>query len=391
VSATPSPRYYALDGLRASMMLLGIVLHASVSYIVTVLPASAWGYKDRSTSVIADFLVLGIHVFRMPVFFVMAGFFAALLVERYGVAGMLRNRASRVLLPFLIFWTILSPLIILGITFATTEAAGGHGLSAVSNYLATGPLWIDSTLHLWFLYFLLFFYVLTAVLRWAARAVPHAWNERLSTLFRFLMGSRIRVLVLSLPTTATLAFQGGSLQTPNDFTPSPVALIGYVVFFAFGWALYRHRDLLGTMTQNAWAQTIAGFVLIPVSVIAQGRAGIGAPLGAVLGSSVVGALCVWLLIFGITGLFLRYLDRPSRRVRYLTDAAYWLYLIHLPFMFWVPGVLAPFDWPALVKITVVLALVTPMILLTYHYLVRATFIGAMLNGRRYSRALPAVP
>ena len=30
----------------------------------------------------------------------------------------------------------------------------------------------------------------------------------------------------------------------------------------------------------------------------------------------------WLLVFGITGLFLRYLDRPSPSVRYLVDASY---------------------------------------------------------------------
>lgn len=386
---TPPPtRYHALDGLRAAMMLLGIVLHASVSYIITVLPENAWGYKDQSTWLAADFLVLGIHIFRMPVFFVMAGFFAALLMERYGVAGMLRNRASRVLVPFLLFWGILSPLIFLGAAFANGQAAGGQGMAAVRDHLTTGPLWQDSTLHLWFLYFLVFFYLAAAGLRWVAQPVAPAWRGRLSSIFRTVMGSRLRVLALALPTVGILLLQGGYLQTANDFTPALVSLGGYLIFFGFGWALYRHRDLLGTMTRDAWAQTVAGFMLIPVSVITQGQAGPTAPFGPVLVSSVVGALCVWLLIFGITGLFLRYLDRPSRRVRYLTDAAYWLYLIHLPFMFWVPGLLAPFAWPALLKIAVVLVVVTPITLVTYHYLVRATIIGVMLNGRRYPRALP---
>lgn len=388
---TPSPtRFHALDGLRAAMMLLGIVLHASVSYIVAVLPENAWGYKDQSTSLAADFLVLGIHIFRMPVFFVMAGFFAALLMERYGVTGMLRNRASRVLVPFLLFWVILSPLIFLGAAFANGQAAGGQGRAAVRGYLTTGPLWQDSTLHLWFLYFLVIFYLLAAAFRWAIRPAPAAWSARLSAVFRAVMTSRLRVLPLALPTVAILALQGGFLQTANDFTPALASLAGYVSFSGFGWALFRHRELLATMTRDAWAQTLSGFILIPISVITQGQAGPTAPFGPVLISSVIGALCVWLLIFGITGLFLRYLDRPSRRVRYLTDAAYWLYLIHLPFMFWVAGLLAPFAWPALVKIAVVLIIVTPLTLVTYHYLVRATIIGVMLNGRRYPRALPEV-
>ena len=32
-----------------------------------------------------------VHLFRMPMFFVIAGFFAALLVRKRGIAGMLRN------------------------------------------------------------------------------------------------------------------------------------------------------------------------------------------------------------------------------------------------------------------------------------------------------------
>ena len=41
-----------------------------------------------------DILFGFIHSFRMPVFFVMAGFFAALLVDKRGLRGTLRNRAA---------------------------------------------------------------------------------------------------------------------------------------------------------------------------------------------------------------------------------------------------------------------------------------------------------
>ncbi len=386
-----APRYHAFDGLRAAMMLLGIVLHASVSYVVTVLPDNAWGYKDASTSMAADFLVFGIHIFRMPVFFVMAGFFAALLMERYGTTGMLRNRAARVLVPFLLFWVLLSPLIVLGALFANGQAANGDGLGMIRETAGTtAPLWRDSTLHLWFLYFLVMFYGLAAVLRWLTASLPGGWWHFLSTAFRRLMAWRLRVLPLAIPTALVLIPQGGSLLTPNSFAPEVISLVGYLTFFGFGWALYRHRDLLPTLGRDAWPLVLVGGLLIPVTVVVQGQAGLEAPIGPVLVSSMVSAVCVWALIFGISGLFLRYLDRPSRRIRYLTDAAYWLYLIHLPLMFWVPGLLAPFAWPALLKIVVVLLTVTPIILATYHYLVRATAIGAMLNGRRYPRGLPTV-
>ena len=72
------------------MMLLGLVLHSAVNYVVFPL-GPAWPYKDPATSTVFDILVFVIHLFRMPVFFVAAGFFAAMLMERDGARGILRQ------------------------------------------------------------------------------------------------------------------------------------------------------------------------------------------------------------------------------------------------------------------------------------------------------------
>jgi hypothetical protein len=42
----------------------------------------AWPYKDEKTSVFFDIVVFFIHVFRMPLFFMMAGFFSACFLAR---------------------------------------------------------------------------------------------------------------------------------------------------------------------------------------------------------------------------------------------------------------------------------------------------------------------
>ena len=98
-------RYHSLDGLRAVMMLLGLVLHAAISY--GAFPyRDAWPFKDRSTLPLFDILVFTIHIFRMPVFYVMAGFFAAMLHLRRGPGGLVRNRATRILVPFVVGWVV---------------------------------------------------------------------------------------------------------------------------------------------------------------------------------------------------------------------------------------------------------------------------------------------
>lgn len=103
-----APRFYALDNLRAIMMWLGIVLHVAVNHMVS---PSQLPWKDSQTSPVADLLLMLIHAFRMPVFFILAGFFVARMIEQRGPMGMLRNRLRRVALPLAIFWPILAILI----------------------------------------------------------------------------------------------------------------------------------------------------------------------------------------------------------------------------------------------------------------------------------------
>jgi peptidoglycan/LPS O-acetylase OafA/YrhL len=101
-----------------------------------------------------------------------------------------------------------------------------------------------------------------------------------------------------------------------------------------------------------------------------------------------GGLAMWMLIFGIIGLFVSRVASPRPLVRYLSDASYWMYIVHLPVVIAAAGVLAPFALPALVKFGLTLVTTTLVTIVTYHYLVRASAVGVLLNGRRYGRGLP---
>jgi hypothetical protein len=43
-----------------------------------------------------------------------------------------------------------------------------------------------------------------------------------------------------------------------------------------------------------------------------------------------------------------------------------------------------------IKYALILAIACALLLASYHYLVRSTFLGKFLNGRKYPRALPQV-
>ena len=100
------PRRYDLDALRATAMLLGIVLHAGLSF--TPFP---WAVQDERQSGFFWFLFAAIHGFRMPVFFVLSGFFTAMLWRGRGLKPVLSHRFRRVLLPFLLGLVTIVPAV----------------------------------------------------------------------------------------------------------------------------------------------------------------------------------------------------------------------------------------------------------------------------------------
>ena len=68
--------------------------------------------------------------------------------------------------------------------------------------------------------------------------------------------------------------------------------------------------------------------------------------------------------------------------RYLADASYWIYIIHLPLVMAAQVLMleAPLPWWG--KLMAVTVGVTAVSLISYELLVRHTFIGRGLNGRR---------
>ena len=85
------------------------------------------------------------------------------------------------------------------------------------------------------------------------------------------------------------------------------------------------------------------------------------------------------------GLALRFLSGFSAARRYLADASYWLYLIHLPIVMALQVAVSNLDWPWPVKFGGILLVALPLMFASYQLLVRYSFIGAVLNGRRMRR------
>ena len=101
--------------------------------------------------------------------------------------------------------------------------------------------------------------------------------------------------------------------------------------------------------------------------------------------ALVFGVAVWGWVLGLTGAALRFLSNYSATRRYIADASYWIYLAHLPVVaalqIWVSH--WPLHWG--VKFPFILVVSFTVLFLSYHFLVRPTFIGQLLNGRKYPR------
>jgi glucans biosynthesis protein C len=91
------------------------------------------------------------------------------------------------------------------------------------------------------------------------------------------------------------------------------------------------------------------------------------------------------------GAAVRFLSGESPINRYLADASYWIYLMHLMTIIFFITALRPYDWHWSIKFFVYVAGSMPILLVTYRYFVRYTWIGAVLNGRRQPRPGKAPP
>jgi glucan biosynthesis protein C len=162
------------------------------------------------------------------------------------------------------------------------------------------------------------------------------------------------------------------------------ALAAFTTAFGFGWFLHRTPELLGHLAKRWWAHLPAAVIgtAICLSLI-----GLAPSFPLVKGSDHPLYLALYLLTgwswtLGLIGAAHAFLKRENSVLRYLSDASYWVYIIHIPVVMALQLAVKTIPAPAELKFAGILLLTVMIGLLTYQIMVRYTFVGAILNGRR---------
>lgn len=386
-------RLHGLDAVRGGALLLGIVFHAGFSFF----PGDQfWLIADTQRSASVSGLSYVLHIFRMTIFFLLAGYFGRMQTYRLGVPTFIRDRLKRVGAPLVIFWPIMmvcfTILAIWGFLVANGGVVPENPPEPPTMTLKTLPL-----THLWFLYVLLLFYAGTL----AGRALLSALRVktplgRLSDwVLRKVSLIGLLPIIMAIPITVAFLYHQNwhpffGIPTPETgFVPNRVSLVAYGGAFGLGWLLQREPDHLHRAVR-AWPM----FLMVAIGLTGYCLAMVGTtvtyyqplPEHAVILYPWAYALSIWLWTFGLIGLALKVWSGESPVRRYIADASYWLYLIHLPIIMALQILVSQWAWPAELKYATILGLSIPLMLLSYEFLVRYTFIGGLLNGRKRTRS-----
>lgn len=380
-----SNRIHSLDSLRALMMWLGVVLHVALNHMTMSLP---FPWRDRDTSVVADMTFIFIHAFRMPVFFILAGYFVALLVNLRGYDGMLKHRLRRVALPFIIFWPLVfiaTGLMVLVYLHVMTYGTLGFKPALLPKEMPGVPKF--HTMHMWFIYYLLWFCLFTAAIGRVGKFIPASWKSAGERIWTTLAMNWWGFIVLALPLAAVGSFYpGGLLQADKSFIPNVADLIHNGFFFVFGWYVYRHQHLvLAHYAKNCWKYVIAGVIAFIISLALLDQLKTTAPGIPYLKWYIAFAYnsTSWLWSFALIGIFVRYLSQPNTVLQYVSESSYWVYLVHVIGTVGIGALVYGLPIGPVAKMGLNIVATTAVCLLTYQLFVRHTFIGVLLNGTRH--------
>jgi glucan biosynthesis protein C len=396
---TPAPeRLHALDAVRGFALLLGIVFHATISFVPA--PARIWIVTDNHPSTTLAVVFFTIHVFRMTTFFLIAGFFAHMSLHRRGEKAFILDRLKRIALPLLVGWPLAFAAVFAVGTWVAVSANGGQLPAAPPPWPAFPRFPLT---HLWFLYVLIEFYAAVLILRFGVDLIDRTGriHSGVDRLIGMVMRSPLAPVVLAVPVGIAFLLDPKWLmwfgvRTPDSsFVTNPQALVGFGVAFGFGWLLHRQMELIQNLERRWRLNLLLAIGLIVASLAIGGVKPQLRPAGNyanVLAGAACYALATWTATFAVIGMALRFLSGFSPARRYIADASYWLYLIHLPIVMALQVAVSRLDWPWPAKFAAILAISFPVMLASYQLLVRYSIIGAVLNGRRIRRAdAPTTP
>ncbi len=335
--STGSPRDTSrlpwVDYLRTAMIVLVVNLHACVTYS----HVGGWYYMSDHEPTLAaklPFILWEAHLqsFFMGLLFFLAGYFAHRSLVRRGAGTFVRERLFRLGLPTLFFMLVIHPFILLGLN--PWHADFGPKLAYYGTFVRTGHF-LGSSGPLWFAFALLIFSLVFALWRWmrplnAADTLAQSSAPSASALLGF--GAALGLVTFAVRLVQPLGTNVLNMQL--CYFPQ------YIGFFAAGTFASRRGWFTSLALSNqarhiGWITLVASpFVLFAVLIFGIKHGKIEDFSGGwhwqALGLALWEQLAGVGLSIGLLALFSRRVNRENAVLRWMSDRAFGVYLLHTP-------------------------------------------------------------
>lgn len=246
-----------------------------------------------------------------------------------------------------------------------------NGLKAILNH---------GFAHLWFLWFLCWLVLGLAVVAVIIERLPRFTLPKLVSHWLITPWCLLWLIPLTMLFQAHMPFEFlafGPESYTGLFIPTHL-LLYYAVFFGFGVLYFHYKDEKITVHRGWWLSLPFSLCIIyPLARHLMYHA-----TAWTFSIIFLQAAYTWLMTLGLMGLFRAIFSQENKVMRYISDASYFMYILHGPLMLLLFYLLRGLPLPALLNFVLLCTVTTLILLAVYHSCVRYTFIGAFLNGVR---------
>lgn len=398
-----SARRYELDWLRTLVVLGLIPVHTAPIFT----PLTDIYLKDTNTNPAMALIGAFLGVFGMPLLYFVAGAASWFALASRSSAHFAEERVLRLFVPLVFASLTVMPIQAYVVALSNPSAVTAIGAPIynphfLDSFLTFYPQYLLSYLYflghpsvagsiafigqLWFVLCLFVFSLVTLPL-FAHLRTPRRLHqiERLAA-FCARPGA-IFALAAPLALVDALAHVGWT------GTGAVAEILLYLAFYVYGYALYANPRF-GEAMRRQWAPAlaigVALWVIAELFLIQQPPRPYDNSMGSILYFIPLRGIIAWFWVVGLVGFAITYLNQTSRLLRYLSDAAYPIYVLHVAAIVSVGYFVVQWEAPLLVKFFFIIVAAFIICLGVYDLLIKRMRVLRLLFGLRSGPA-PRTP